>query len=229
MLLSSDYSQIELRVFAHYSKNESFIKAFNNDMDIHTKTAMDIFDVDEKHVTSTMRRQAKAVNFGILYGISSFGLAEDLGIGVKEAKEFIDKYYEKYAGIKAYMKKQIDDAYEKGYVTTLMNRKIKLDELKNTNYIIKQQGERMALNTPIQGTSADILKKAMIDIFNEFKNKNIKSKMILQVHDELIFNVLKEEEEKVRKIVKDCMENVYKLDVPLKVEISVGKNWYEAK
>ncbi len=229
LLLSSDYSQIELRVFAHYSKNESFINAFKNDMDIHTKTAMDIFDVKESDVTPTMRRQAKAVNFGILYGISSFGLAEDLGISMKEAKEFIDKYYEKYDGIKSYMKEQINDAYQKGYVTTLMNRKRKLDELKNTNYIIKQQGERMALNTPIQGTSADILKKAMIDIFNEFEKNNIKSKMILQVHDELIFNVLKDEEKIVRKIVEDCMVNVYKLDVPLKVEISVGKNWYEAK
>ena len=229
LLLSSDYSQIELRVFAHYSKNESFINAFKNDMDIHTKTAMDIFNVSEKDVTANMRRQAKAVNFGILYGISSFGLSEDLGISMKEAKEFIDKYYETYDGIKPYMKKQIDEAYKNGYVSTLMNRKRKIDELKNTNYIIKQQGERMALNTPIQGTSADILKKAMIDIYNEFNNRNIKSKMILQVHDELIFNVLKEEEQIVRKIVKDFMENVYKLDVPLKVEISVGENWYEAK
>ena len=176
-----------------------------------------------------MRRQAKAVNFGILYGISSYGLAEDLGITVKEAKEFIERYFDTYKGIKIYMDKAIKEAYQKGYVTTIMNRKRKIEELSNTNYIIRNQGERMALNTPIQGSSADILKKAMIDIYKKFDENNIKSKMLLQVHDELIFNVLKDEEEIVKKIVDDCMDNAYKLDVPLKVDIEVGKNWYEAK
>ncbi len=229
ILLSSDYSQIELRVFAHFSKVPNWIEAFKNDMDIHTRTAMDIFSVEEKDVTPLMRRQAKAVNFGILYGISSFGLAEDLKISVKEAKAFIDKYFETYSGTKVYMDSVVKDAYEKGFVTTIMNRKRRINELNNTNYMIRQQGERMALNTPIQGSSADILKKAMIDIYNEFKEKNIKSKMILQVHDELIFNVLKEEEKEVTKIVDKCMDNAYKLEVPLKVDIETGINWYDTK
>ena len=229
ILLSSDYSQIELRVFAHFSKVPNLIDAFNNDMDVHTRTAMDIFNVSESEVTPLMRRQAKAVNFGILYGISSFGLSEDLGVNVKDAKEFINKYFETYNGTKIYMDKVIKEAYEKGYVTTIMNRKRKIEELNNTNYMIRQQGERMALNTPVQGSSADILKKAMIDISNEFKKNNIQSKMLLQVHDELIFNVLNNEIDKVTDIVRNCMNNAYKLDVPLKVEINTGKNWYEAK
>lgn len=229
LLLSSDYSQIELRVFAHFSKVPNWLEAFKNDMDIHTRTAMDIFDVTEENVTPLMRRQAKAVNFGILYGISSFGLAEDLKISVKEAKAFIDKYFETYSGTKVYMDSVVKDAYEKGYVTTIMNRKRMISELNNTNYMIRQQGERMALNTPIQGSSADILKKAMIDIYNEFNKKNIKSKMILQVHDELIFNVLIDEEKEVAEIVERCMDSAYKLDVPLKVDIETGINWYDAK
>ena len=229
VLLSSDYSQIELRVFAHFSKVPNWIEAFKNDMDIHTRTAMDIFDVGKDEVTPLMRRQAKAVNFGILYGISSFGLAEDLKISVKEAKAFIDKYFETYNGTKLYMDSVVKDAYEKGYVTTIMNRKRRIDELNNTNYMIRQQGERMALNTPIQGSSADILKKAMIDIYNEFNEKKLKSKMLLQVHDELIFNVLKDEEYEVKEIVDRCMDGAYKLDVPLKVDIETGDNWYDAK
>ena len=228
-LLSSDYSQIELRIFAHFSKVDNLVNAFKNDLDIHTQTAMDIFGVSKDEVTSLMRRQAKAVNFGILYGISSFGLSEDLSISVKEAKEFIDKYFETYSGIKVYMDSLIKEAYEKGYVTTIMNRKRTIEELNNTNYMIRQQGERMALNTPIQGSSADILKKAMIDIYKEFKEKNIKSKMLLQVHDELIFNVLNEELDIVKEIVDRCMDNAYKLDVPLKVDINIGDNWQEAK
>ena len=229
LLLSSDYSQIELRFFAHFSKDPNLVNAFKNDLDIHTRTAMDIFNVKKEEVTSLMRRQAKAVNFGILYGISSFGLSEDLGISVKEAKEFMNKYYETYSGIKKYMQEVVKDAYEKGYVKTIMNRKRRIDELKNTNYMIRQQGERMALNTPIQGSSADILKKAMIDIYNEFKSNNIKSKILLQVHDELIINTIKDEKESVIKIVEKCMDNAFKLDVPLKVEINVGKDWYDAK
>ena len=229
VLLSSDYSQIELRVFAHFSKVPSWIDAFKNDKDIHARTAMDIFGVKEDEVTPLMRRQAKAVNFGILYGISSYGLSEDIGCSVKEAKYFIEKYFQTYSGTKVYMDGVVKDAYEKGYVTTIMNRKRNITELNNTNYLIRQQGERMALNTPIQGSSADILKKAMIDIYNEFKKNNIKSKMLLQVHDELIFNVCEDELEDVKKIVASCMDDAYKLDVPLKVDIEIGKNWYEAK
>lgn len=229
IFMSFDYSQIELRIFAHMSNEKNLIDAFNNNFDIHTKTAMDIHNVDKSEVTSNMRREAKAVNFGILYGISSFGLAEDLNIDIKSAKKFMDKYLETFPGIKDYTKKVIEEAYKNGYVKTIMNRKRMVDELKNTNYMIRSQGERMALNTPIQGSSADILKKAMIEIYNKFSELNLKSKMILQVHDELIFNVLKSEEEKVKKIVINIMENTYKLSVPLKVEVSSGNNWYEAK
>ena len=229
IILSSDYSQIELRVFAHLSNVKELVDAFNNNLDIHTKTAMDIFNVDMKDITPLMRRQAKAVNFGILYGISSYGLSEDLKISPSEAKKFMDKYFETYPGIKDYMQKLIDDAYLKGYSITLMNRRRNIEELKNTNHNIKSMGERMALNTPIQGTSADILKKAMIEIDNIFTKENIKSKMLLEVHDELIFNVYNDEIDKVKEIVKDTMENTYKLSVPLKVSINTGNNWYEAK
>ena len=229
VFLSSDYSQIELRMFAHMSGEQNLIDAFKHHLDIHTKTAMDIYHVSKDEVTKNMRRDAKAVNFGIIYGISSFGLAEDLGVDIKTAKKFLDNYLETFPGIKNYMDKIIKDAYEKGYVKTIMNRKRNIDELYNTNHMIKVQGERMALNTPVQGSSADILKKAMIDIYNEFDRLNLKSKMILQVHDELIFNVKNDELEKVKEIVINFMENAYKLNVPLEVDVEIGKNWYDAK
>jgi DNA polymerase-1 len=229
LILSCDYSQIELRILAHMSSVDALIDAFNNDMDIHTKTAMDIFKVEDYAVTSNMRRIAKAVNFGIIYGISSFGLSENLDILISEAKEFIDEYLSTYPGIKEYMENTIKLAYDQGYVKTLFNRKRNIFELSNKNYMIRQQGERIALNTPIQGTSADIIKKSMIEIANIFEMRNIKSKMILQVHDELIFDVLESELEEVTEIVKSTMENTYKLKVPLKVDISSGSNWYQAK
>lgn len=229
ILLSSDYSQIELRIFAHISSSENMIEAFKNGLDIHAKTASDIFGVKLEEVTSDQRRAAKAVNFGILYGISSFGLSEGLNIDVGSAKRFIDDYLKTYPSIKEYMDATIKSAHELGYVKTIMNRKRTIEELKNKNYMIRSGGERMALNTPIQGSSADILKKAMIEIFNEFKKCKLKSKMLLQVHDELVFNVLKEEEETVNKIVRDIMENTYNCSVPLKVDINTGNNWYEAK
>ena len=229
VLLSSDYSQVELRVFAHMAQATNLIQAFVDGKDIHTKTAADIFHVGEDKVTKDMRRNAKAVNFGILYGISSFGLSEDLGINVKDAKKFIDDYLKTYPGISEYMEKEKADAYKNGYVRTLMNRKRVIEELNNKNYMIRSSGERMALNTPIQGTAADILKKAMVEIYNEFKQRNLKSKMLIQVHDELVFNVLNSELEEVKMIVKDIMENTFKLSVPLKVDIETGNNWYEAK
>jgi len=227
--LSSDYSQIELRLFAELSNVESLKEAFINSEDIHSFTASKIFNKDIKDVTKEERSRAKAVNFGIIYGISSFGLANDLGINVNDAKDFIDRYMEKFDGIKAYMKKEVDDAKEKGYVTTIMNRKRYIDEIKASNYMIRMQGERMALNTPIQGSGSDILKKAMIDIDSEFKEKNIKSKMLLQIHDELIFEVKEEEIEIVKELVKEKMENAFKLSVPLVVDINMGKDLYEAK
>ena len=228
-ILSSDYSQVELRIFASMSKATNLINAFVNNEDIHTRTAADIFKVDMSSVTKDMRRTAKAVNFGILYGISSFGLSEDLGIDLKTAKKFIDDYLETYPGIRDFQAKEIADAYANGYVRTLMNRKRVIEELKNKNYMIRSSGERMALNTPIQGTAADILKKAMVEIYREFNKRNLKSKMLIQVHDELVFNVLNDEIDEVSEIVRDIMENTFKIDVPLKVDIEIGNNWYEAK
>lgn len=228
-LLSSDYSQVELRIFAHMSKAENLIQAFVDGKDIHTKTASDIFHVPMCEVTKDMRRTAKAVNFGILYGISSFGLSEDLGIDIATAKKFIDNYLETYPGISEYMEEEKKKAYEFGYVTTLMNRRRVIEELKNRNYMIRSSGERMALNTPIQGTAADILKKAMVEIYEEFNKRGLKSKMLIQVHDELVFNVLNDELDEVSSIVKNIMENTMALSVPLKVDIEYGDNWYEAK
>ena len=229
VLLSADYSQIELRILAHISKCPGLIDAFKNDFDIHTKVASDIYGIPTSGVTKTMRRTAKAVIFGIVYGISGFGLGENLHISKKEADEFIKKYFELYPEVKKYTEDVVKFAHETGYVTTLFGRKRVIDEIKNPNYIIKSTGERMAMNTPIQGTSADIMKMAMIKVYNRFIKEGITSKILLQVHDEIIVDVKGEELEKVKRIIKEEMENVYKLDVPLKVEIDTGINWYEAK
>lgn len=229
VIMSSDYSQIELRLLSHIANIESLIEAFKNNIDIHTKTASDIFYVNKEDVTKEMRRIAKAVNFGIIYGISGYGLGENLNIKRKEAQEFIDNYLNTYPGVKDYMDKTIKEAYNNGYVKTIMGRIRNIPELQNKNYLIRNSGERIALNTPIQGTSADIIKKAMVDIKKQFKENNIKSKMIIQVHDELVFDMLKEEEKQVIDIVRNCMENVYQFNVPLKVDIEMGDNWYQAK
>ena len=229
LIMSSDYSQIELRIFAHLSNVPELLDAFNNHLDIHTKTAMDIFKLPDYAITKDMRRQAKAVNFGILYGISPYGLAEDLGISPKEAKSFIETYFTTYPGIKDYMNKEIEEAHKNGYVKTIMNRKRTIEELTSSNYMQRSMGERMALNTPIQGSSADILKKAMIEIDEAITKNNLKSTMLLQVHDELIFNVINEEKDIIEKLVKDIMEHTIKLNVPLEVDIEFGTNWYDAK
>ena len=229
IFLSIDYSQIELRILAHISGSKELIEAFNNDADIHTKVAADIYGVSESDVTKLMRSTAKAVIFGIVYGISGFGLGENLNINPKEAAKFIEKYYELYPGVKNYMDNIIKEAYSNGYVRTLFNRKRTIEELNNKNYMIRSSGERIALNTPIQGTSADIIKKAMVLVYEEFERKNIKSKMVLQIHDELVIDTVKEEIEEVTNIVKTVMENVIKLSVPLKVGIASGKDLYEAK
>ena len=229
VILSGDYSQIELRIFTHMAKIDTLIDAFKKDYDIHTKTASDVFHVSQDQVTSEMRRVAKAVNFGIIYGISSYGLSENLNISVGEAKQFMDNYFEAYPGIHEYMNESIKKAREDGMVTTLLGRTRKIPELNNSNYMIRHQGERIALNTPIQGTSADIIKKAMIEVQKAFKKHKLKSKMILQVHDELIIDCRKDELEIVSKLLKEIMENTYQLDVPLKVDLNYGKNWYDAK
>jgi DNA polymerase-1 len=229
IILSADYSQIELRILSHMAHIDSLKEAFEAGIDVHAKTASDIFKVSIDDVTKDMRRMAKAVNFGIIYGISKYGLSENLGISPKEAGEFIDNYLNTYPGISEFMKSTISKAYEQGYVTTLMNRKRNIEELKNKNYMIRMSGERIALNTPIQGTSADMIKKAMVNIANRFEKENIKSKMIVQVHDELVFDCLKEEKDKVISIVKEEMEHVIELEVPLNVDIEYGNDWYEAK
>lgn len=229
IIMSGDYSQIELRILASIANVESLIEAFNNNKDIHKKTASDIFKKDIDEITDKERRMAKAVNFGIIYGISGFGLSENLNITPKQAKQFIDEYLNTYPGIQKYMDKTIEKAHELGYVKTLFNRKRIINELQNKNYIIRQSGERMALNTPIQGTSADIIKKAMIDVDKKIKENNLKSKMILQIHDELVIDTVIEEIDIVKEILKESMENAYTLNVPLKVDINTGINLYEAK
>lgn len=228
-LLSADYSQIELRILAHISKSKGLIEAFKDDLDIHTKVASDIYGIPTSGVTKTMRRTAKAVIFGIVYGISGFGLGENLHISKKDADEFIKKYFELYPEVKKYTEDIVKFAHDFGYVTTLFGRKRVIDEINNANFMIKNMGERMAMNTPIQGTSADIMKLAMINVYKRFIKEGITSKILLQVHDEIIVDVKKEELELVKKVIKEEMENVYKLDVPLKVEIDYGINWYEAK
>ena len=229
VLLSADYSQVELRVMASLSKCPSLIEAFNNDEDIHTHVAGEVFGVPEGAVTKTMRRCAKAVIFGIIYGISGFGLGENLHISKKDADEFINKFHILYPEVKTYTDKKIAEAKETGSVTTLFGRKRVIEEINNPNYLIRQMGERMAMNTPIQGTSADIMKMAMINVYNRFIKEGITSKILLQVHDEIIVDCKNSELEKIKQIVKEEMEGVYKLDVPLKVEIDTGINWYEAK
>lgn len=227
--LSADYSQIELRILAHISKSQELIDAFNRGDDIHTKVAADIFNKDMGSVTKTERRTAKAVIFGIVYGISGFGLGENIGISAKEASKFIDKYYELYPGVKNYMDMIIASAKDAGYVRTLFNRKRHIDELFSSNYMVRQSGERIALNTPIQGTSADIIKKAMVEIDKAFEANNIESKMLLQIHDELVFDVIEKEKTKVTDIVKTIMESTVNFSVPLKVNTDFGKDLYETK
>lgn len=226
---SFDYSQIELRILAHISKCKELIDAFVQGDDIHTKVAADIFQKDMSEVTKNERRIAKSVIFGIVYGISGFGLGENIGVSPKEAKEFINKYYELYPGVKEYMDLIIKDAYSSGYVRTLFNRIRNIDELFSSNFMTRQSGERIALNTPIQGTGADILKMAMVEIDKAFVANNIKSTMLLQIHDELVFDVLDSEREKVTDIVTTIMQSVVKLDVPLKVSSDFGTDLYEAK
>ncbi len=228
-IYGADYSQIELRILAHIADVKALQQAFKEGKDIHAKTAADIFKISEEEVTKNQRRVAKAVNFGIIYGISSFGLSENIGVSAKEAKSFIDTYLETYPGIKDYMEKTIEEAKEKGYVKTLFGRKRNIPELNNTVYMIRQSGERIALNTPIQGTAADIIKLAMVKVYKALKENNLKSKMIVQVHDELVFDVYKEELEKINEIVTNTMNNIYELKLPLSVTAEYGKNWYDAK
>lgn len=229
VIFSADYSQIELRVLAHIARDQGLIDAFRHDMDIHTKTAMDVFDVANDEVTSNMRRQAKAVNFGIVYGISDYGLSQNLGITRKAAAEFIQKYLESFPGVKEYMDAIIQEAKQQGYVTTLLNRRRYIPEITSRNFNLRSFAERTAMNTPIQGSAADIIKKAMIVMFDRLQEEKVQARLLLQVHDELIFEVPKEEVEKMEKLVPEVMEHAIELMVPLKVDYSYGPTWYDAK
>lgn len=229
IILSADYSQIELRILAHISGDENLISAFKNHVDIHTKTASEVFKVPVDEVTHIMRSRAKAVNFGIVYGIGDFSLAKDLKISKKEAKMYIDTYFERYPDVKKYTEDIVKEAKDMGYVKTIMNRRRYISEINASNRIVEALGERLAMNTPIQGSAADVIKLAMVNVYKRLNESKLKSKLILQVHDELILNVCKDEMDAVNTIVKDEMEKVMKLSVPLEVDINTGDNWYDAK
>jgi len=229
LLMSSDYSQIELRILAHLSKDEALIEAFRRGEDIHNNVAMEFFGVERDKITPEMRRVAKVVNFGVIYGISPYGLAKELRISQKEAQDYIDNYFKIHKGVKEYMEKVVKEAEEKGYVRTYYGRIRYIPELFNPDQKVRQLGVRTAMNTPIQGTAADIIKMAMVNIHRKKKSLGLLSRLILQIHDELLFEVKEEEKEIMEELVRNEMENVIVLDVPLKVSIGFGKNWAEAK
>jgi DNA polymerase-1 len=229
LLLDADYSQIELRVLAHITGDGNMISAFNNNEDIHTTTASKVFGIPAEEVTSLMRSRAKAVNFGIVYGIGDFSLSKDIGVTRKEAKKYIDDYLDKYSKVKEYMSDTVAKGKELGFVTTLFNRRRYLPELKSSNFNMRSFGERVAMNTPIQGSAADIIKISMVKVYDELKKRKLKSRLILQVHDELIVETEKSELEEVSNLLKECMENAVKLKVPMTVEVKSGESWYETK
>ncbi|MFA9558711.1 DNA polymerase I [Evansella sp. AB-rgal1] len=229
VIFAADYSQIELRVLAHISKDEGLIKAFRENMDVHMKTAMDVFHVTEEEVTGQMRRTAKAVNFGIVYGISDYGLSQNLGITRKEAKQFIERYFESFPGVKDYMESIVEEARSNGFVTTMLQRRRYLPEITSRNFNLRSFAERTAMNTPIQGSAADIIKKAMVQMGEEMEKQKLKSRLLLSVHDELVLEVLEEELEIMKDLVPRVMETAVELIVPLKVDVSYGDTWYDAK
>jgi DNA polymerase-1 len=228
-ILAADYSQIELRVLAHISGDERLKEAFLQEMDIHTKTAMDVFGVAKDQVDSNMRRSAKAVNFGIVYGISDYGLSQNLNITRKEAAAFIEQYFSVFQGVRTYMDTIVEQARKDGYVTTLLERRRYLPDIKASNFNLRSFAERTAMNTPIQGTAADIIKLAMVRMDEALRERSLQSRMLLQVHDELVFEVPEEEFETMKVLVPEVMESALELDVPLKADVSFGSNWYEAK
>ncbi len=229
VFIDADYSQIELRILAHISKDKNMIEAFLNEEDIHKQVAAKVFNVPLEEVSKEQRSAAKAVNFGIVYGISGFGLAEQLKISRKKAEQYIQQYLEKYEGVKTFMDEIVEKAKEQGYVETLFHRRRYIPELSSNNYMVRQFGSRAAMNTPIQGTAADIMKIAMIKVFEKLKQENLQAKLILQIHDELLIECKQEQKEKVKQILKDCMEQAMPLEVPLEVEISEADNWYDVK
>lgn len=228
-LVGADYSQIELRVLAHMSQDQTLIHAYENQIDIHTLTAASVFDVDLDDVTRLQRTRAKEVNFGIVYGMSDYGLSENLDITRKEAKKYIEQYFKKYSDVKTYMENQIKLCKENGYVTTLLNRKRNIPEINSSNFNVRSFAERTAMNTPIQGSAADIIKIAMVEVYKALNENNYKSKLILQVHDELIVEAHEDEIDKVQALLKEKMENAINLSVPLDVDMNIGSSWYETK
>ncbi|MDE5943654.1 MAG: DNA polymerase I, partial [Clostridia bacterium] len=229
IFIDADYSQIELRLLAHFSGCKELIDAYEKGIDIHTVTAAQVFDVPMEEVTSKMRREAKAVNFGIIYGMSDFGLSRNLDIPLETARGYIEKYFATYSAVKDYMNSSVAFAKENGYVSTLTGRKRVISEINSSNYNLRQFGERAAMNMPLQGSSADIIKIAMINVYNSLIKHGLKAKLILQVHDELVLDCPENEAEKAAEILKYEMENAVKLKVPLTVEVHSGKNWYDAK
>ena len=227
--MAADYSQIELRVLAHLSNDPVFVEAFEKDKDIHRRTASEIFGVPEDKVTDEMRSQAKTVNFGIIYGISDFGLAKSLKIKKTEAAQYIEKYFDRHKGIKTFIDRTIKEAKENVYVKTMLGRTRPLPDINSPNYGIRSFTERTAINTPVQGSAADMIKVAMVRVFDAIKKANLKCKMILQVHDELLFELPEEEVPEVKKLVERIMVNALSLNVPVKVDIGVGDSWAEAK
>ena len=228
VFLDADYSQIELRILAHMSGDEKLIEAYNSSADIHRATAAQVFGVPLDEVTDEQRRNAKAVNFGIIYGMSSFGLSQDLSISRKEAKEYIERYFASYPTIKTFIDGLVSDAKEKGYSLTMYNRRREIPEIKSSNFMQRSFGERVAMNAPIQGTAADIIKLAMINVYNALKEHNLRSRLILQVHDELLVETAEDEVETVKQIMLDGMKNAVSLKVPLEVDLKEGKDWLEA-
>ena len=229
LLVDADYSQIELRLLAHFSGCKELIQAYCEGKDIHASTAAQVFGVPLEKVTSQMRREAKAVNFGIIYGMSSFGLSKDLGISAKKAQEYIDRYFATYSSVKEYMNGNVQSAKDTGYTTTLLGRRRVINELKSSNYNLRSFGERAAMNMPLQGSSADIIKLAMLKTAKALKEQGLKAKLVLQVHDELIIDCPEAEVEAVKVLLKEAMETAVSLSVPLTVDVGVGKDWYEAK
>ena len=229
IFLDADYSQIELRVLAHMSGDEKLIEAYQQAEDIHRLTASQVFHVPFEEVTPQQRRNAKAVNFGIVYGISSFGLSQDLSISTKEAKEYIERYFETYPGIKSYLDGLVEHAKEEGYVTTMYGRRRPVPELKSSNFMQRSFGERVAMNSPIQGTAADIIKIAMNRVHDRLKEEGLESRLILQVHDELLVETKLSEADRVEQILREEMQQAASLKVPLEIDLHRGNNWYEAK
>ena len=229
VFVSADYSQIELRVLAHMAKDQNLIDAYQHDADIHTTTASQVFGVPMEKVTPLLRRNAKAVNFGIVYGISAFGLSQDLNISRKEANEYIERYFATYPGIKKYLDGNVTFAKEKGYVTTMYGRIRPIPELSSSNFMQRSFGERAAMNSSIQGTAADIIKIAMVRVSWRLREEKLESRLILQIHDELLIETKKEEVEQIRKILREEMMGAARLSVPLSIDIEEGNTWYEAK